>query len=100
MVQKIRGAKFGATSRCFLAGGVSSSMRAASKPIPQLFSSGKVPCAERVVFNSTGTEAVQVAFRLARAFTVLTGYCPSVREGDGRPICPTELTGPVCPQAD
>ncbi len=28
-----------------------------------------VPCADRVVFSNTGTEAVQVAFRLARAFT-------------------------------
>jgi glutamate-1-semialdehyde 2,1-aminomutase len=28
-----------------------------------------IPCAEQVVFSNTGTEAVQVAFRIARAFT-------------------------------
>ena len=28
-----------------------------------------VPCAEQVCFSNTGTEAVQVAFRIARAFT-------------------------------
>jgi glutamate-1-semialdehyde 2,1-aminomutase len=115
----------------YLAGGVSSSMRAAAKPMPLFFSSGlgsritdvdgnqyidytlawgplilghshpaivsavgkqlqlcqtlgaqneleilvaqkiceMVPCAELVAFNNSGTEAVQAAFRLARAFT-------------------------------
>ncbi len=28
-----------------------------------------IPCAEQVVFSNTGTEAVQVAFRIARAYT-------------------------------
>ncbi len=28
-----------------------------------------IPCADQVVFSNTGTEAVQVAFRIARAFT-------------------------------
>jgi glutamate-1-semialdehyde 2,1-aminomutase len=28
-----------------------------------------IPCAERVVFSNTGTEAAQIAFRLARGFT-------------------------------
>ncbi len=165
-----RSAQLFGTSRSFLAGGVSSSMRAATKPLPLFFSSGKashlfdvdgnefvdyslawgplilghshpsivsavteqlhkchllgaqneleievaktlcnlVPCADRVVFNNTGTEAVQVAFRLARAWTgrhkiirfeghyhgwldnVLIGYRPPVREGDGRPVWPTQ----------
>jgi glutamate-1-semialdehyde 2,1-aminomutase len=61
-----------------------------------------VPCAELVAFSSTGSEAVQVALRLARAFTkrrrfirfeghyhgwhdnVLVGYRPSPKE-DGEP---------------
>jgi glutamate-1-semialdehyde 2,1-aminomutase len=30
---------------------------------------GIVPCADRVIFSNTGTEAVQIAFRLARAST-------------------------------
>lgn len=60
-----------------------------------------VPCADCVVFNNTGSEAVQVAFRLARAFTgkrriirfeghyhgwldnVLIGYRPGV-DGEKR----------------
>lgn len=58
-----------------------------------------VPCAERVIFSNTGTEAVQAAFRLARAYTgrqkiirfeghyhgwmdnVLTGYRPQIEDG-------------------
>jgi glutamate-1-semialdehyde 2,1-aminomutase len=58
-----------------------------------------VPCAERVIFSNTGTEAVQAAFRLARAYTgrqkiirfeghyhgwmdnVLTGYRPPIENG-------------------
>jgi glutamate-1-semialdehyde 2,1-aminomutase len=58
-----------------------------------------VPCAERVIFSNTGTEAVQAAFRLARAHTgrqkiirfeghyhgwmdnVLTGYRPPIEDG-------------------
>jgi glutamate-1-semialdehyde 2,1-aminomutase len=58
-----------------------------------------VPCAESVIFSNTGTEAVQVAFRLARAYTrrqkivrfeghyhgwmdnVLTGYRPPILDG-------------------
>ena len=58
-----------------------------------------VPCAERVIFSNTGTEAVQAAFRLARAYTgrqkiirfeghyhgwmdnVLTGYRPPIEDG-------------------
>jgi len=58
-----------------------------------------VPCAERVIFSNTGTEAVQAAFRLARAYTgrqkivrfeghyhgwmdnVLTGYRPRISNG-------------------
>jgi glutamate-1-semialdehyde 2,1-aminomutase len=120
-----------ANSRRYLAGGVSSSMRAAAKPVPLFFSSASgskltdvdgnhyidytlawgpmilghshpailaavsaqlqkfqllgaqhelevlvakkicemVPCAERVAFSSTGSEAVQSALRLVRAFT-------------------------------
>jgi glutamate-1-semialdehyde 2,1-aminomutase len=120
-----------ATARKHLAGGVSSGMRAASKPIPLYFTSGvgsrltdvdgneyidytlawgplilghshpavisavenqlkkcqllgaqneletlvaeklcrMIPCADLVVFNNTGSESVQVAFRLTRAFT-------------------------------
>lgn len=119
------------TTRKHLAGGVSSGMRAASKPMPLYFVSGlgprltdvdgneyidytlawgplilghshpavisavenqlkkcqllgaqneleslvaeklcgMIPCADLVVFNNTGSEAVQMAFRLARAFT-------------------------------
>jgi glutamate-1-semialdehyde 2,1-aminomutase len=144
-----------------LAGGVSSGLRAASKPVPIYFQSGAgsrlidvdgnefidytlawgplilghcspviteavidqmgrlqqvgaqhdlewevaeqicriVPCAERVIFSNTGTEAVQAAFRLARAYTgrqkiirfeghyhgwmdnVLTGYRPPIENG-------------------
>ena len=65
-----------------------------------------VPCADCVVFNNTGSEAVQVAFRLARAFTgkrriirfeghyhgwldnVLIGYRPSF-DGE-KPQWPTQ----------
>jgi glutamate-1-semialdehyde 2,1-aminomutase len=118
-------------SKRYLAGGVSSAMRAAAKPVPLFFTSGSgsklvdvdgntyidytlawgplilghshssiaagvgaqlkmchalgaqceleplvarricemVPCADRIVFSNTGTEAVQIALRLARAFT-------------------------------
>jgi glutamate-1-semialdehyde 2,1-aminomutase len=124
-------AKLLAESQKYLAGGVSSGMRAASKPLPLFFSSAAgcrltdvdghsyidytlawgplilghahpaivaavsaqlkitqlygaqheleiavakkicelVPSAERVLFSSTGTEAVQVALRLARGYT-------------------------------
>jgi glutamate-1-semialdehyde 2,1-aminomutase len=120
-----------ARARLSLAGGVSSGLRSAAKPLPLYFSSGQgsklvdvdgnqfidytlawgplilghchprlneammrqlttlqqvgaqhyleikvaelictmVPCAERVLFSNTGTEAVQTAIRLARAFT-------------------------------
>jgi glutamate-1-semialdehyde 2,1-aminomutase len=118
-------------SRRHLSGGVSSGLRAASKPLPLFFRSGSgshltdadgntfidytlawgplilghcdpetnnavirqlsvlqqvgaqhdlewqvaeqicrlVPCGDQVLFSNTGTEAVQIAFRLARAFT-------------------------------
>lgn len=118
-------------SKRYLAGGVSSALRSASKPVPLFFDSASgcrltdvdgnqyidytlawgplilgyshyaignavrkqlekfwllgaqhalessvsdrichvVPCAEMVAFSNTGTEAVQIAFRLARAFT-------------------------------
>ena len=67
-----------------------------------------VPCAERVVFSSSGSEAVQVAFRLARAFTgkqkvirfeghyhgwldnALIGYRPAGTSADGVVNWPTE----------
>jgi glutamate-1-semialdehyde 2,1-aminomutase len=124
-------AKLFSESQKYLAGGVSSGMRAAAKPLPLFFSSAAgsklfdvdgnpyldytlawgplilghshpaivravsaqlqvsqllgaqheleiqvakkicelVPSAERVIFSSTGTEAVQVALRLARTFT-------------------------------
>ena len=126
-----RSSELFSASKSHLAGGVSSSMRAAAKPLPLFFSSASgshltdvdgneyidyalawgplilghshpavlsrvltqlnkcqllgaqheleivvakkicemVPCADYVVFNNTGSEAVQVAFRLARAFT-------------------------------
>jgi glutamate-1-semialdehyde 2,1-aminomutase len=156
-------------SKKSLAGGVSSGLRAASKPLPLFFQSGAgsrlvdvdgnqfldytlawgplilghcsevinaavrnqleilqqvgaqhdlewevaeqicrlVPCAEQVVFSNTGTEAVQVAFRLARAFTgrnkilrfeghyhgwmdnVLNGYRPAA-DPSGIPTKPSE----------
>jgi glutamate-1-semialdehyde 2,1-aminomutase len=125
-----RSAELFSESQKYLAGGVSSGMRAASKPLPLFFSSAQgchlfdvdgnsyldytlawgplilghshpaivqavsdqlrrsqllgaqheleirvaqkicelVPSAERVVFSNTGTEAVQVALRLARSF--------------------------------
>jgi glutamate-1-semialdehyde 2,1-aminomutase len=146
-------------SKRYLAGGVSSAMRAACKPVPLFFTSGSgsklvdvdgnnyldytlawgplilghshssivtaveaqlrrcqalgaqceleplvarricemVPCADRIAFSNTGTEAVQIALRLARAFTgkrkiirfeghyhgwlddVLVGYRPAPR---------------------
>ena len=45
-----------------------------SAPTPQLKELAKrmceiIPCAERVMFESTGSEADMVAFRLARAYT-------------------------------
>ena len=120
-----------ARSRRFLAGGVSSGLRATAKPLPLFFASGSgsklvdvdgnsfidytlawgplilghcdarltsalslqlgtlqqvgaqhdlewqvaericrlVPCADKVIFSNTGTEAVQSAIRLARAYT-------------------------------
>lgn len=120
-----------ARSRRFLAGGVSSGLRAVAKPLPLFFASGEgprlldvdgnsfidytlawgplilghchpqltealtrqlatlqqvgaqhdlewqvaemicrvVPCADKVIFSNTGTEAVQAAIRLARAYT-------------------------------
>ncbi|MGI8743676.1 MAG: aspartate aminotransferase family protein [Bryobacteraceae bacterium] len=70
---------------------------------------GMVPCAELVAFSNSGTEAVQIAIRLARAFTtrtkvirfeghfhgwmdnMLSGYRPTIGP-DGRisPKAPTE----------
>ncbi len=158
----LRSAKLLQESRRYLAGGVSSGMRAACKPLPLFFRSGsgsrvtdadgaryidyslawgplilghshpaivaavrnqlrksqlygaqseleisvaekickRVPCAELVAFSSTGSEAVQVAFRLARAYTgrqkiirfeghyhgwldnVLIGYRPRQKSGE------------------
>lgn len=152
-------------SKQSLAGGVSSGLRAASRPVPVFFESGSgsklidldgneyidytlawgplilghcsriindavteqleklqqvgaqhdlewevaeqlcriIPCAEKVIFSNTGTEAVQSAFRLARAYTgkqkilrfeghyhgwmdnVLTGYRPSLNDGGALP---------------
>jgi glutamate-1-semialdehyde 2,1-aminomutase len=72
-----------------------------------------VPCAERLVFSNTGTEAVQVAIRLSRAFTrrrkilrfeghyhgwldnVLLGYRPNVSTDVGMKLeWPTEGMNP------
>ncbi|HXN22808.1 MAG TPA: aspartate aminotransferase family protein [Candidatus Dormibacteraeota bacterium] len=165
LAQFSRSAELFADSRCYLAGGVSSGMRAAARPLPLFFSSGSgsrltdvdgnqyidytlawgplilghshpailsavgaqlkqcqllgaqnelevlvakkicqmVPCAERVAFSTTGTEAVQIAFRLARAFTgrrkivrfeghyhgwlddALVGYRPSFNSSEHKP---------------
>src|SRR6266481_5336338 len=74
-----------ARARQSLAGGVSSPFRAKA-PVPLYFEDGygaqheleisvaekiqrMVPCAQRVAFTSSGSEAVQLAQRLARAFT-------------------------------
>jgi glutamate-1-semialdehyde 2,1-aminomutase len=170
-IQFARSAEFLSRSRRYLAGGVSSGMRAVAKPLPLFFASGSgssltdvdgnqfidyslawgplilghshpaiisgvgeqlrrsqllgaqheleidvakkicqmVPCAERVVFNNTGSEAVQIAFRLARAFTgrhkiirfeghyhgwldnVLIGYRPGFdSRGDRQETWPSE----------
>jgi glutamate-1-semialdehyde 2,1-aminomutase len=131
MKRRARSAQLFEQSRRFLAGGVSSTLRASSKPLPLFFRSasgskltdadgnryldytlawgptilghsypallkavrkqlgrfqllgaqheleicvarkigGMVPCAELVAFSNTGSEAVQLALRLARAFT-------------------------------
>jgi glutamate-1-semialdehyde 2,1-aminomutase len=72
-----------------------------------------VPCAERLIFSNTGTEAVQVAIRLSRAFTgrrkilrfeghyhgwldnVLVGYRPSISDDNGSKFqWPTEGMNP------
>jgi glutamate-1-semialdehyde 2,1-aminomutase len=72
-----------------------------------------VPCAERLVFSNTGTEAVQVAIRLSRAFTrrrkilrfeghyhgwldnVLLGYHPTISSDNGLKFqWPTEGMNP------
>lgn len=69
-----------------------------------------VPCAERIIFTSSGSEAVQAALRLARAFTgrrlvvkfeghyhgwidsVLVSYRPAVDEA-GPPLQPRSVLG-------
>jgi len=163
-------------SRRFLAGGVSSGLRAAAKPFPLFFASGAgaklydvdgnsfidytlawgplilghcdarltetllhqvttlqqvgaqhdlewqvaericrmVPCADKVVFSNTGTEAVQTAIRLARAYTgrnriirfeghyhgwadnALVGYRPQLQaQGSSRLALPSAGVNPA-----
>jgi glutamate-1-semialdehyde 2,1-aminomutase len=71
-----------------------------------------VPCAEQVIFSNTGSEAVQSALRLARAFTgkfkiirfeghyhgwidnVLSGYRPDLNPDKSKRKLPTEGMNP------
>jgi glutamate-1-semialdehyde 2,1-aminomutase len=169
-----RSAQLFSDSQRYLAGGVSSSMRASSKPLPLFFTAGTgsrltdvdgheyidytlawgplilghshpamvaavraqlrksqtigaqceleiavakqicemVPCAECVVFSNTGSEAAQIAFRLARAYTgktkiirfeghyhgwldnVLPGYRPDLNPQAGKTTWPSAGMNP------